>query len=58
MYTKFSIAFNITPNVDVKALSSTILKIHFNYPQYSSPLLCWGNLSRDNDSTNLTQVNI
>ncbi|CAF3113306.1 unnamed protein product [Rotaria sp. Silwood2] len=48
-------SFLIKANFTVQVLSSTNFQIHFDHSTFSSPLMCHGNISRDNNSTSLNQ---
>ncbi|CAF5076412.1 unnamed protein product, partial [Rotaria magnacalcarata] len=47
--------FFIKPNFTIQCLSSTNFKVHFNHGTFSSPLLCRGNLTRDDKLISLKQ---
>ncbi|CAF4419315.1 unnamed protein product [Rotaria socialis] len=48
-------SFFIKPNFTIQYLSSTNFKVHFNHGTFSSPLLCRGNLTRDDKLISLKQ---
>ncbi|CAF4273094.1 unnamed protein product, partial [Rotaria magnacalcarata] len=48
-------SFFIKPNFTIQCLSSTNFKVHFNHGTFSSPLLCRGNLTRDDKLISLKQ---
>ncbi|CAF3740200.1 unnamed protein product [Rotaria sp. Silwood1] len=49
------IGFWIKTNFTVQVLSSTTFQIHFDHKKFSLPLLCHGNLSKDDNFTSLNQ---